>query len=128
MTLSIVSSLFIFQDFKSPWMTSSRPEWPPIFFEGDPYHVSLLHPNWGFWINQNHVSLPHINCRKLTSWKVNLGNKEFRVNIKKTKVMFSCQNMNTLLDSGMWPCGVCRSGVGSNFIYLVSSNSIFYLF
>ena len=34
--------------------------------------------------------------------------------MKKTKVMFSGQNVNMLLDSGMWPCGVCQSGVGSN--------------
>ena len=34
--------------------------------------------------------------------------------MKKTKVMFSGQNVNMLLDSSMWPCGVCQSGVGSN--------------
>ena len=55
-------------------------------------------------------------CHKLTCGKVSLENNGLRVNMKKTKVMFSGQNMNTLLDSGMWPCGVCQSGVTSNSI------------
>ena len=52
-------------------------------------------------------------CQKLTSWKVNLENKGLRVNMEKTIVMLSGQNMKYLeifmkylLDSGMWPYGV----------------------
>ena len=56
-------------------------------------------------------------CYKLTSWKVNLENKGLRENMKRTKVKFNGQNMNTFLDSGMWPCSVCRSSVGSNSIF-----------
>ena len=56
-------------------------------------------------------------CQKLTAWKTSLEEKGLRVNMKKTKIMFSGQNMNTLIDSGTWPCGVCRAGVGSNSIY-----------
>ena len=48
--------------------------------------------------------------QKLTSLKVNIDNKGLRVNLKKTKVMVSDQNMKCietfmkyLLDSGMWP-------------------------
>ena len=37
--------------------------------------------------------------------------------MKRTKVKFNGQNMNTFLDSGMWPCSVCRSSVGSNSIF-----------
>ena len=33
------------------------------------------------------------------------------MNMKKTKAMFNGQNLNKLLDSGMGPCRVCRSGV-----------------
>ena len=33
--------------------------------------------------------------------------------MKKTKVMFNGQNLNKLLDSGMGPCRVCRSGVAT---------------
>ena len=61
-------------------------------------------------------SVEEFSCR-LTSWKVNLENKGLIVNIKKAKVMFSGQNMNRLLDSGMWPFDVCWSGAGSNCIF-----------
>ena len=62
-------------------------------------------------------------CQKLTSLKVNIDNKGLRVNMKKTKVMVSDQNMKCietfmkyLLDSGMWPYCVW-SGVCSNSIF-----------
>ena len=38
------------------------------------------------------------------------------VNLGKTKIMVSGSNLNTLIDSGKDPCGVCRKGVGSNSI------------
>ena len=34
----------------------------------------------------------------------------------KTKLMFCANGGNTLKDSGKFPCGVCRTGVGSNSI------------
>ena len=56
-------------------------------------------------------------CCTVTSWKINLENEGLRVKMKKTKVMFSGQNINMLLDSDMWPCNVCQSGMGSNSIF-----------
>ena len=55
--------------------------------------------------------------QKLDSLKVNLEKKGLRVNTKKTKIMFSGVNMDTLIDTGAYPCGVCRSGVGKNSIF-----------
>ena len=55
--------------------------------------------------------------QKLDNWKVNLEKKGLRVNMKKTKIMFSGVNMDTLIDTGAYPCGVCRSGVGKNSIF-----------
>ena len=55
--------------------------------------------------------------QKLDAWKVNLEKKGLRVNMKKTKIMFSGVNMDTLIDTGVYPCGVCRSGVGKNSIF-----------
>ena len=55
--------------------------------------------------------------QKLDAWKVNLEKKGLRVNMKKTKIMFSGVNMDTLIDTGANPCGVCRSGVGKNSIF-----------
>ena len=55
--------------------------------------------------------------QKLEVWRVNLENKGLRVNMKKTKIMFSGVNMDTLIDTGVWPCGVCRSVVGTNSIF-----------
>ena len=37
--------------------------------------------------------------------------------MKKTKVVFSGQIMNILLQSGMWRCGVYQSSVDSNSIF-----------
>ena len=55
--------------------------------------------------------------KKLEVWRVNLENKGLRVNMKKTKIMFRGGNMDTLIDTGVWPCGVCQSGVGRNSIF-----------
>ena len=55
--------------------------------------------------------------RKLAVWKEKLEKKGLRVNIGKTKVMICGNNLGTLTDSGNFPCGVCRKGVGSNSIY-----------
>ena len=55
--------------------------------------------------------------KKLGTWKSNMENKGLRVSMKKTKILFSGRHMNMLKDSGRWPCGVCRSGVGRNSIF-----------
>ena len=49
-------------------------------------------------------------------WKSNNESKVLRVNIPKTKLMFCADGGNTLKDSEKFPCGVCRTGVGSNSI------------
>ena len=54
---------------------------------------------------------------KLATWKQHLESKGLRVNMGKTKLMISASNLNTLKDSGKFPCGVCRDGVGDNSIF-----------
>ena len=54
---------------------------------------------------------------KIKLWKQHLEAKGLRVNMDKTKLMCSGPNLNRLLDSGRYPCGVCRQGVGRNSIY-----------
>ena len=34
----------------------------------------------------------------------------------KTKVMFGCSKKDMVEEKGMWPCGVCKKGVGNNSI------------
>ena len=54
---------------------------------------------------------------KLNKWKTEMEAKGLRVNMGKTKIMVSGVNLQTLKDSGKYPCSVCRKGVGSNSIY-----------
>ena len=54
---------------------------------------------------------------KLIKWKTNLETKGLRVNMKKTKIMISGVDLQTLKDSGKYPCSVCRKAVGGNSIY-----------
>lgn len=54
---------------------------------------------------------------RLGAWKKELEAKGLRVNLDKTKIMVSGPNLNTLKDSGKYPCAVCRSGVGSNSVW-----------
>ena len=53
---------------------------------------------------------------KFLLWRNGLESRELKVNMKKTKVMISGPNLNTLRDTGKYPCGVCRKGVGSNYL------------
>ena len=53
---------------------------------------------------------------KLNKWKTEMEAKGLRV-MGKTKIMVSGVNLQTLKDSGEYPCSVCRKGVGSNSIY-----------
>ena len=54
---------------------------------------------------------------RLCMWKDGLESKGLRVNMSKTKIMFSGPNLGSLRDEGKYPCGVCRKGVGSNSIF-----------
>ena len=54
---------------------------------------------------------------KLNKWKTEMEAKGLRVNMGKTKIMVSGVNLQTLKDSGEYPCSVRRKGVGSNSIY-----------
>ena len=54
--------------------------------------------------------------QRLSLWQSELEKKGMRVNLGKTKIMVSGSNLNTLIDSGKDPCGVCCKGVGSNSI------------
>ena len=53
---------------------------------------------------------------KLKAWKEGMERKGLRVNMKKTKLMFSGPWLDLLGDSGAFPCAVCSSGVGVNSI------------
>jgi len=52
--------------------------------------------------------------QKIELWKNGMEAKGLRVNMPKTKVMICEADSNPLKKSGKYPCGVCRSGVGSN--------------
>jgi hypothetical protein len=53
---------------------------------------------------------------KIERWKQGMERKGLRVNIGKTKVMKSQFSAVPVVDSGKWPCGVCRKGVGMNSV------------
>jgi hypothetical protein len=53
---------------------------------------------------------------KILRWKETMEAKGLKVNIGKTKVMLSCDGPSEVSESGRWPCGVCRTGVGSNSV------------
>ena len=50
-------------------------------------------------------------------WKQKFAEKGLKVNVAKTKVLISGRGMNTIKESGNYPCGVCLKGVGVNSIY-----------
>jgi len=53
---------------------------------------------------------------KIVKWKSGLETKGLKMNTGKTKVMFSCSMKYKVEEKGKWPCGVCKKGVGSNFV------------
>ena len=53
---------------------------------------------------------------KIEAWKSGMESKGLRVNSKKTKFMVSGIGLGQLRDSGAFPCGICRTGVGANSI------------
>ena len=56
---------------------------------------------------------------KLRRWKEEMEAKGLRVNMGKTKVMCCRIRHEQAENSGKWPCGVCRKGVGVNSIKCV---------
>ena len=53
---------------------------------------------------------------KIKFWKNGMESKGLRVNMEKTKVMCCKVRSGQAENSGKWPCGVCRRGVGVNAI------------
>ena len=43
--------------------------------------------------------------------------KGLEVNTGKTKVMTGGEGTGTVEESGKWPCGVCKQGVGRNSLF-----------
>src|SRR6184192_1916558 len=58
--------------------------------------------------------------KRLTEWMARLKEKGLRVNISKTKVMNCKVGVGQVENSGKYPCGVCRSGVGRNSVCCTS--------
>jgi hypothetical protein len=60
---------------------------------------------------------------KILRWKATMEAKGYKVNTGKTKVMLSCDGPGEVSESGRWPYGVCRTGVGSTSVnVLVAQN------
>jgi len=55
-------------------------------------------------------------CDKIVKWKSGLEAKTLKMNIGKTKVMFSCSMKDKMEEKGKWPCGVCKKGVGNSIL------------
>jgi len=54
--------------------------------------------------------------KKIKYWKSSFESKGLKVNVGKTKVM-KCTNLPEQGDNtGKWPCGICKKGVGRNSI------------
>ena len=53
---------------------------------------------------------------RVKAWKEGLESKGFHVNMTQTKFMASGLGLDTLQDSGKFPCAVCRTGVGRSSI------------
>ena len=53
---------------------------------------------------------------RVKAWKEGLESKGLHVNMTKTKFMASGLGLDILLDSGKFPCAVCRTGVGMSSI------------
>ena len=55
--------------------------------------------------------------KRLLVWIMRLKEKGLRVKIGKTKVMNCKVGEGQVENSGKFPCGICRKGVGVNSIY-----------
>ena len=56
--------------------------------------------------------------RRLLTWKEAMEKKGLRVNAGKTKIMICGTGLDLLQSLDVFPCAVCRSGVGSNRIWV----------
>ena len=54
--------------------------------------------------------------KKFNVWKAGLEAKGLKVNVNKTKVMRCAADIERTGQSGKYPCGVCKTGVGCNSI------------
>ena len=55
--------------------------------------------------------------RMLLTWKEAMEEKGMRVNAGKTKIMICGMGLDLLQSSGVFPCAVCHTGVGSHSIF-----------
>ena len=55
--------------------------------------------------------------RRLLTWKEAMEEKGLRVNAGKTKIIICGTDLDLLQSSGVFPCAVCHTGVGSNSIF-----------
>ena len=53
---------------------------------------------------------------KFETWKDGIEAKGLKINMNKTKVMHCKVKNEQAENTGKWPCGVCRKGVGANSI------------
>ncbi len=53
---------------------------------------------------------------RFTNWRRAMESKGMKVNVSKTKVMRSARDSEGVTESGKFPCGVCRRGVGTNSV------------
>jgi hypothetical protein len=54
--------------------------------------------------------------QRVQCWKDGMEAKGLRINMNKTKVMHCKVKNEQAENTGKWPCGVCRKGVGANSI------------
>jgi hypothetical protein len=80
------------------------------FREGLPWE--LLYADDLALIAETEVKL----MEKVQLWKASMEEKGLRVNVAKTKVLKSQALKGQVKESGRWPCGVCKKGVGRNSI------------
>ncbi len=54
---------------------------------------------------------------KFRTWKREMERRGLRVNIEKTKVVKSGEELRIRMESGRYPCGCCGRGVGENSVW-----------
>ena len=52
--------------------------------------------------------------RHVAEWRASLLGKRLKVNTGKSNVMVGSSGGKMIVNSGMWPCGVCEKGVKAN--------------
>ena len=54
---------------------------------------------------------------KFRTWKREMERRGLRVNMEKTKVVISGEELVVRMESGRYPCGCCGKGVGENLVW-----------